>query len=290
MIYYPISGFQTTTINTTVGSLTSSLYIKDYLGNLVSSSFNNYYDNIQYIPIINLSTQCSNNGNIIFNSSESLSISINTGSYNENEVIFLPTGSYTASINNGVCTELYNFEIIKLPEIDFMLTTSSISCYNGNNGVIYINDITGGLPPYQIEYNVALSSSISSSNVITNLDANEYFIKITDSNLCYTEKSISLVNPDEITFSLNVIYDECYSTIEVFNISGGIPPYEIQIISPVNTSISTESNLIPLTEEGLNGYFITASVKDSLGCISSQLITEVYGRTYIYSGSYCEQE
>lgn len=285
--YYPISGFNTNIINTTVNSLTSSLYVKDYLGNIVSSSFSNYYNNILYTPIINLSSTCGNNGNIIFDSLESLSISIGTSSYNENETIYLPTGSYTASIDNGFCNENYYFIINKLPEIDFTLTTSSISCYNGNDGIIYINGITGGLPPYST-YIDSGSGFISSSNTITNITHGNYIVKVIDNNLCEVSKSITIENPEEIISNINVIYNECYSSIEL-NITGGLAPYEIQIKTPLNNIITTDTN-INLEQEGLSGYFITSSIKDSLGCISAPIITEIYGREYIYSGSYCEQE
>lgn len=166
------------------------------------------------------------------------------------------------------------------------MTTSSISCYNGNNGIIYINNITGGLAPYEIYINSG-SVFISSSNIINNLSSNTYTIRVTDNNSCNLDKVITINNPTEITFTTNIIYNECYSTIELLNISGGLPPYEIQIKTPLNNRITTDTT-INLEQEGLSGYFITASMKDSLGCISTPIITEIYGREYIYSGSYCE--
>ena len=43
-----------------------------------------------------------------------------------------------------------------------------------------------------------------------------------------------------------------------------------------------------MSQEGLSNYFVTASIIDNNGCVYTTY-KEIYGRSYIYSSSYCEQ-
>jgi hypothetical protein len=286
--YNVINSFTTNTISTIINSTTSSLYIKDYVGTVISGNLNNFSDNISFNTIINPVSQCIS-GNIIFNSEEDMNIEISGIIYNNNEIIpIISGGSYEAIISNNTCSKIYNFNVPTLGNIDFNLVTSSISCHNGNNGTISINNISGGLPPYQIYQNLSNSLIPILGNSIGNLSEGAYSIHVVDSIGCVGIKNVLISNPDSMSFGTNIVYNECYSSIDINNINGGTAPYIYNIKTPEFTYQSNQSNTNMIVEK-LQGYFITASIVDSLGCQSDPQYYEIYGREYSYSGSYCEQ-
>jgi len=287
--YNPISGFLNISLSGSILPSTSSIYIKDYIGNITSKSFTTYYDDITYNLIINNSSPCDTQGSINIISEQGIKfvISGSLTEYNTNEINIINTGSYTASIfdiNN--CSKIVNFKIDQIQPITFNITSSSTTCYGGNNGFIEISNITGGIPPYIISYNIPSTPPTSSSNIINNLSSNTYEITISDNGGCYVQEEITINQPIILSMSLNDLYiDQCYSSIEISG-SGGITPYTYSIITPMNIYNSNEG-LIPMPQEGLSNYIITASIIDNNGCIITSY-KEIQSRTFIYSGSYCE--
>ena len=288
--YYTASGFLNVSISGSILSTTNSLYIKDYLGNIVSKSLSNYYDDILYSININNSIACDTIGSVNIETEQGIKF-ILSGSlieYNTNELIYLPTGSYTASIiDNNNCEKLINFSILQNNPITYNITTQSINCNGDNDGSIIITNITGGLEPYDISYYSLFSFPVSSSNIISNLTSNTYYITVTDGNNCSVETEVIINEPTELILTTTGSYEfSCYSTVEL-NITGGTPPYNYIVSTPQNIYTS-DSNIINMINDGLNGFYVTASVIDNNGCIISTT-QEIYGRTYIYSGSYCEE-
>ena len=140
IIFIPISGFNNVDLSGSILSTTSSIYVKDYIGNIYSQSINPYYDDINYNIITTKSNLCFPTGgyvNII--SSDDITYTLNGEPtiYNPNSYIFLNPGIYTSSIlnNNGCIIEDY-FNITYVDDITYTLSTSSVLCYNGNSGII----------------------------------------------------------------------------------------------------------------------------------------------------------
>ena len=285
--YTPISGFNNISISESVSPF-ETLYVKDYIGNIVSSSINPYYE-IDYLIISSSNGLCDNSGSIYISSSNGIYFTIegDVTEYNTNENINIELGEYNFNLYNEYSCSISSSFNLSLPNpITFDLYTSSVICNGESNGIINISNIQGGVPPYSTSLSTMFSVSFELIN--ENLQANTYLLGISDNNGCSTSSYIEITQPEELTLSSSISYNvENYSILNLFP-SGGTPPYSYIIITP-NTLYNSDSSSIDLYNEGLNGYFLTASITDFNNC---QYITyqEVYGRQYIYSGSYCEQE
>jgi len=290
-IYTPISGFFNTYISTsyTPNINNNVLYIKDYINNKLEYNFNPFYPDIEYTYIINKAPTCSNTGSVYVSSSNGTHFNLNGGvSMSLNSLVDIPTGSYTGSIyNSHGCIETFNFELIKKDSIIYTIQTQSISCFGGNDGILNITSIIGG---NSSSYSTIISSGSYTSSLLQNsgLYSGIYNISITDADSCILNDTITLNSPQELVLSATSSYiNDCKHVIEI-NGTGGTPPYTYKIQSPTNIYIS-DNNTIPLYLDNLDAMYITSSLIDNTGCQSTPIYTEIYGRMYIYSGSYCEQ-
>lgn len=280
--YIDISGFENISLSGSILSTTSSFYVKDYNGRIISQSFNPYFIEPTTNIITTQAPYCTNTGSINIISEDNYIYYINSASYNTNQVYQLITGSYTASLEYESCIKLINFEITSSNQLTASIDYMPPTCYGGNNGTININNITGGKSPYFI-YN----NSISSSQNINNLSSGSYLIEIEDADNCVFNTNIILTPPNIISASITSSYENiCFSAIEI-NPIGGTPPYTYVVSTPQSV-YSSDINIINLYADVLNNYTASVVVYDSNNC-SVLLTQEIQGRKYQYSGSYCEQ-
>ena len=181
--------------------------------------------------------------------------------WNTNELTNILTnkssGSYFVTVtDNNNCTIDGNGLIGRISEFPLtaqIITSKSISCYEGNDGVLEALP-TGGLPPYFYNW-----SNGSQSKWIQNLNANNYSVTITDSlGNNYSAANI-LGQPSPLKLDIISTSEVLYKkngTIEAF-VTGGTLPY--QFLWNTNESNST------LINKSSGSYSIT--VTDNNGCI-----------------------
>lgn len=285
--YNTLSGFTNVNFSSSILSTTSSIYIKDYIGNILFRTFNNYYEDIEYTITTTKSPSCGTSGTLNITTDSTFPYNIDgSGSYLTNDTYYITTGSHIINLFNGYCTQSINFNIGIYDQINFNTTTSSISCFSGSNGEIQVINITGGLPPYEIFYNTLSAPPTSSSGIITNLNSNNYYITIKDSLNCEYEQIINLTQPTKVTSSISVEYDSpCYTRLSITG-SGGIPPYTYVVSTPFGV-YQQDYGEFNLSIEKLNGYTASIVTVDNNSCAFNTSL-EVYSRQYMYSGSYCE--
>jgi len=294
--YINISGFYNINVTSSISSSQNILYVKDYQNKIISKSIDFHYPEIDYNIITTNGSLQNGLGTLNISSSNGLYYYFNNGDvsqYDTNIIYNISTGSYTASITDiNNCTKEIQFNINSENPIIYNLLTQSISCNMGNNGIININNIQGGTNNL---YNITISSGsyiTSSQNIINlnNLYAGEYNIDIEDVTSGYiTSSIITLIQPTSINISLTSSYEfNCYSSIYI-NVTGGLPPYNYEIISPSSIYFTQDmiGNKIDFQNDGLSNFNPIVKITDSNNCISSSSI-EIYKREYIYSGSYCE--
>ena len=138
----------------------------------------------------------------------------------------LSAGNYTLRIEdrNGVFV-IENYTVTQ-PDL-LTITTDvekNISCFDGNDGAIEVS-ISGGTAPYTFNWtgNGVVQGSLSQGN----LKAGSYMLEIVDNNLCVTNKTYILTEPQIIainTVSKNDIlcFGDATGTIEI-NVTGGTP-------------------------------------------------------------------
>lgn len=148
---------------------------------------------------------------------------------------------------------LYTFNEPDLLEVS--LSSTPIACDAGNDGTASVA-ITGGIPPYEIEW-----SNGNTSSIITGLIAGKYLVYVTDARGCEATGQIEIAQPGGLEISIETQIDPtCYlgddGQISV-QVTGGTPPYSY-IWNTGNTTTAVE---------GLSAGSYTFQITDAEGCI-----------------------
>lgn len=288
--YNNIPGFQNITVTGSAPSSASFIYVKDYIGNIKSSSFDAYENPITYtLNILNLPS-CHISGGIVSVTSSNatgFTIDSNPTQYNTTSSVYVSTGSHIIGLFNNLCSITSSFSSSNNPQYTYSLSHTDITCFN--SGSIIVNNFIG---TYSDNITIRVVPPIGTSSLFTtsslyleNLISGTYSIQTYD-GYCPQTSSVIISSFNEMILSSSIDYTkQCMSSI-ILNVSGGISPYTYQIISP-NGVYSSDNNNIDLYYDNLDNIFVTASVTDNNGCVKT-IYQEVYGRQYVYSGSYCE--
>ncbi|MFZ5553290.1 MAG: T9SS type A sorting domain-containing protein [Bacteroidota bacterium] len=140
---------------------------------------------------------------------------------------YLCSGIYsvTFSDNNGnSCTTDFT---VGASAINFTITVTNVSCADGSDGMICIDNIAGGSAPYQYTI-IGLSNSFTPC--FSNLDAGSYTVCVTDANGCMTCTTATIQQPPPIEIDSVTIYNPscngmCNGEICVTGITGGVGNY-----------------------------------------------------------------
>jgi len=191
-----------------------------------------------------------------------------------------PAGRYEIFMTDANDREFTTiFEIGQPDPIGANLTVVDANCENHPQGEIIINNYFGGTPEYNAQLTNSLNEDFSQSapRVYSNLNNDEYFLRITDGNGCITDTTISVgfINPFQAILGESGD-GRCYNSDENLNQND----YSI-IADSINTIyIWTNSDgfvLDTVKELGVKvveteTYFLT--IKDTaLNCISTDSVT-----------------
>jgi hypothetical protein len=309
------------TVSGSVLSSTNNLfYVKDYTGNIYSSSFNSWYPALapgryygDFTPGVDIQTPfyttplCSStasNGTIYIKRGTATQASVNGGAFT-NLSKFDPgtafTNATTASTiiyKNAVgCTTSSIFNIPFITSVTASFTTSSATCYEGTNGTAtfaFTNALSNNY--YEFYKNgvgvvQAYLVSPSASVTFTNLEpTSSYELELfSETPYCDNQhyyKSFTVGRPNPITFSASASYIDSCSNAVTFSATGGTPPYTyFAADTGSGVTYSSDSSSVSLTS--LSGSVYSLSVIDNNGCSSSSSLLTVFGRQYEYSGSVC---
>ncbi len=179
------------------------------------------------------------------------------------------SGTYTFTITDAASCIVTTNQIVvtdNIPPTVAPILTSPL-CNGDTNGSVNLN-ITGGAVPYSIVFN---GSAASTQQTYSSLSAGfSYPYTITDNKGCITSGTLTLSEPDPITFDTSISQDyNCITnsaTIQVSTLaSGGTPPYEYSI-DGVNFSGAT------LFTGFLTGIY-TITVRDANSCTATSIET-----------------
>lgn len=231
------------------------------------------------VPVVkNVSCYGANDGSIKLNiKGKPISVVWGDGSTAGNERNNLRPGTYSVKISDGSPCIIDKTFIITEPQPLSVagLVTDALDCSNANSGTIALT-VSGGTTPY----NYAWSNNASTQD-ITNIQAGDYNVIVSDANNCNLTKQFTVMRPDPITVSINAAYDYNCSEHHLYQVfttktTGGIPPYQF-IWSSGSPDASGAS--IRTDQSGL----ISVTVKDSRGCsamVSSSSSIPDLGITY----------
>ncbi len=146
---------------------------------------------------------------------------------NTDSIYGLSAGVYNLTVNDiENCLTTNSVEITQPEQIETNISSSNITCFGFNNGVISLNP-TGGTIPYNYiwSHNASLDTNIAS-----NLWPGNYNIDVLDANNCIEVSTIDITQPDRLEFDPTTYSDDitCYGEDDGYiflNIGGGTPDY-----------------------------------------------------------------
>lgn len=200
----------------------------------------------------------------------------------------LPGGLYYVTI-----TDQNNCERIDsiMVDIDYSvggplvnIDTSGTTCDVSGDGVATITP-TSGIAPYLYEWDPNTGGQDSSTAV--NLDVGTYSVTVTDSNGCYTDTMVIIINDDTPPFAqLDVTPPSCYQYEDAMieaSTSEGVPPY----IYTWNTGETTDS----ISDLAPGIYYV--DIIDDVGCSftdtievpdAPSMLPQISGNSYVCYG------
>ena len=143
------------------------------------------------------------------------------------ELSSVSAGTYTVvatDINGCTGTSQLSLEAPTGAVVSFY--TEAISCFGESDGAIFVEEITGGTPPYQYSIN---DSDFSGTGLFGSLSVGSYDIVIQDANGCTNTESVQLDEPAELVVNLG----------DDIEIQLGEEPFNIEAI--VNVGIDSAS-------------------------------------------------
>ena len=293
--------FNVTVSGSVSSSLNNIIYVKDYLGEIVTASFSTMYPAVTSSTVIT-KLPCSNtatDGIITVSSSTAVSASIDGGSYFllPKQFTGLSTGSHTINYINSIgCTTSSVYTLSQYTPLTASVTMSHVNCYGLSTGRININ-LSNVIDNLLLDFIDPTGSYVlsdipvtSSALVFSNLSTGSWTASLstTDINGCQNYyNSFNITSSAQITFTTTASYISSCSNAIIFNATGGLGNYTY-FAQETDTGASYSSTGSTLSTLSLNGGTFTVYVQDTGSCISGFKTQEVYGRQYVYSGSYCD--
>ncbi|TJY36020.1 PKD domain-containing protein [Pontimicrobium aquaticum] len=180
------------------------------------------------------------------------------------DLINVEAGTYNLTVtDNSGCTDTLQVTLLQNPEIQIDYTITEIICYNDDSGGITINNITGGVPPYEPVQWSNLGTGMSQQN----LSAGTYTITITDALGCIRVFPITIDNAPVFEINPDVRQISCYGENDgsiKLNLIGGATP--VTLVWDDNSTAGDERNNI-----GPGTY--TATITDALNCEITETFT-----------------
>jgi len=174
-----------------------------------------------------------------------------------------PAGTYTVTITDAKgCQKTAVYSITQPAALAIALTSTNVSCFNGNNGSVN-SSVSGGTSPYTYSWNPIIATT---PNIVA-LQAGAYTLTVTDNSGCIASASTTLTHPTALTASItsnNETCDYLNNGSAAALASGGTPGYTY-LWQPGGQTTSTASNLASGT------YTLTTT--DFNSCIATTITT-----------------
>ena len=165
----------------------------------------------------------------------------------------------------GTCmpTATSNSVVLTVPNITAVMSSTNIDCSGTNKGTASITTAGGGNAPYTYLWSPAGSTTSS----VANLTAGTYSCMITDANICFITKTVTISKPSATTSQTNVSCNGASTGVATVSVSGGTTPYSY-LWGPVGGTNASAT--------GLAAGTYSCVITDALGCqlIKTVVITQ----------------
>ena len=207
--------------------------------------------------------------------------SFNGGVFSSNNVFSnLNAGIYTVAVSdvNG-CTSMDNSTIVMEPSpIDFDSLVVDASC--GVNGSAEATNVSGGTPGYSIEWwtDSDLVTSLGTTNPLTGLTPNTYWVQIIDANGCETGGDVIVSNSGNTVPTPSIDQLGPLTFCEDVNANYGTVSVTSNLVTPgafkwyVGTTggtIASSGDTLGIDASNVNNNYIYVQEANSGGCQSA---------------------
>ncbi|NLA24420.1 MAG: T9SS type B sorting domain-containing protein, partial [Bacteroidales bacterium] len=195
----------------------------------------------------------------------------------------LGTGIYSVTATDAWGCSGVQSQMVSQPQnILINILATEVNCFGGSDGTASAS-ISGGTEPYNY-----LWSNNSPEAIITNLNADEYYLTITDAHNCQKVESVIINQPElPITVDMQIEHISCYGDSDgavSLAVYGGVEPYQYEwSFENYSTNQMDINNLY----EGIYMLTITDAnncTKDTLAIISQP---EPLSATYLTQQPSC---
>jgi gliding motility-associated-like protein len=196
------------------------------------------------------------------NGTPPLSIAWSNGETNQTQ-FNLPAGVYTATITDSHgCEKSDSIVITEPPPLSFELTSEDLSCFGIHDGMIQVNNMSGGIPPLLTSLQgEPFNNNLSYANLASGL----YTVIVLDKNGCELTDTVTIHEPKEWSLSLGPDTTLTYgSSLNLDPKLSGIP----QGILQTSWSDGECENCLARTITPLSTITLTISAQDENGCTS----------------------
>ncbi|MBN4061562.1 hypothetical protein JYU20_00005, partial [Bacteroidales bacterium AH-315-I05] len=183
-----------------------------------------------------------------------------------NSVTGLLAGTYyiTATDNNA-CTKTDSVTITEPLDVTLTMTQdSSVSCNGGSDGAASVS-VVAGLTPYNYVWSTgdSLMATTDTSNSISGLLANTYYVTVSDANGCAKTDSIAVTEPTALNLATTLDNNaSCNGGSDggatVATAGGGAISHNF-IWSSGDSTMNSASNLNSVTGLSAGTYFVTVT-------------------------------
>ena len=229
----------------------------------------------------------------------------------------LATGSYVVYLQDGnLCTTSSNINVEIIQPVTASYTITNDLCFSGSDGSFIQKrnePIQGGRLPLTWSWSGSTGYTTSSIDAL-NAFSGSYTLEIFDADGATSSFSFDLLSPSIITYTASISYSSSLSSsIEIENLLGGTPPYNITASTSDTNYLLTSSFggdvSIELGPEDLTSGSASIFIEDSSNCniISASILNyfvsgtspsssfigtssslEYYSRAWEISQSFCE--
>jgi len=176
-------------------------------------------------------------------------------------------GHYYIEVTDANDCKVYISVTLEDPdELVSYVESTDVQCNGDSDGTVTVY-ASGGTKPYEYEWS-HMMTYYTMNNSATGFSAGEYTVTITDANDCSTTNTVTIVEPDELTISVDKTDVSCNGGSDGFidiTVSGGTSPYSYDWVGnnydPADDSQDAQN--IPAGK-------YTVTVTDANGCTDTR--------------------
>jgi len=175
------------------------------------------------------------------------------------------TGAYWLQvIDTNNCVAADSINVGQPNPLALNILADSVPCFDGNDGLAYVDSITGGSPPYSFQWDAATGSQMNDTAV--GLTVGTYVLTVLDFNNCPVSDTVEVFQYPAIVLAHTQANVTCFGDSDGsidLSVSGGVSPYAYSWTGP-NTFASINQDV-----NGLEAGTYVVEVTDANGCLDT---------------------